>query len=101
MSAQIVLVPGWNDGAELVRTLRELGALYPYVTGVAIVPVGITRYRDKLPELKGFDSDEAGMTIDAMAELQREFIMTRGTYFARCADEFYCLAGRISRRSPL
>lgn len=94
MSAQIVLVPGWNDGEELVRTLRDLGALYPHVTGVAIVPVGITRYRDNLPELKGFDPDGAGKTIDATAELQREFFITRGTCFARCADEFYCLAGR-------
>lgn len=52
MNAQIVLCPGYNDKKELERTLEDLASLRPYVHSAAIVPVGITRYRDNLAKLK-------------------------------------------------
>jgi putative radical SAM enzyme (TIGR03279 family) len=48
VNTQLVLCPGVNDGAELERSLRELGTLYPGVQSVAMVPVGLTRYREGL-----------------------------------------------------
>src|SRR6266540_1686916 len=52
MHAQIVLCPEWNDGAQLERSVRELGHLHPGVATVAVVPVGLTRHRERLPQLR-------------------------------------------------
>src|SRR5262249_29025275 len=52
MHAQIVLCPDWNDGAHLERTVFDLHRLHPQVTTVAIVPVGLTRHRQRLPQLR-------------------------------------------------
>ena len=93
MGAQIVLVPGYNDGAELLRTLRDLVELHPQVTGVAIVPLGMTKYREGLPDLKPFDKESSRAVIEQLDILQQEFIEITGSEFARCADEFYCMAG--------
>lgn len=93
MGAQIVLVPGYNDGAELLRTMRDLVELHPYVTGVAIVPLGMTKYREGLPNLAPFNRESAKAVINQLDILQKEFIEITGTEFARCADEFYCMAG--------
>ncbi|MEN9937724.1 MAG: hypothetical protein RLZZ387_4303 [Chloroflexota bacterium] len=43
--AQIVALPELNDGAALHQSIRELGALYPIVQTIAVVPVGLTKYR--------------------------------------------------------
>lgn len=94
MNAQIVLVPGYNDGDELTRTLKDLGSLYPNVNAVAIVPLGMTKFREGLTELTPFDSKSAGEAIDVVSEFQKDFLEKHGTHFARCADEFYVMAGR-------
>jgi len=52
MHAQIVLCPGWNDGAHLERTVHELARLHPAVPTTAVVPVGLTRHRERLPDLR-------------------------------------------------
>lgn len=92
MGAQIVLVPGYNDGKELDKTLRDLAALSPWVTDVAIVPLGMTKYREGLPLLKPFDRAGAAAAIRQLNGLQKEFLETTGSIFARCADEFYVMA---------
>jgi NifB/MoaA-like Fe-S oxidoreductase len=42
---QIVALPGINDGAVLHESIRQLAALYPVVQTIAVVPVGLTKYR--------------------------------------------------------
>jgi NifB/MoaA-like Fe-S oxidoreductase len=42
---QIVALPGINDGAALHESIRQLAALYPIVQTIAVVPVGLTKYR--------------------------------------------------------
>ncbi len=42
---QIVACPGVNDSAALRQTVQELAALYPIVESIAVVPVGLTKYR--------------------------------------------------------
>src|SRR2546425_834682 len=58
--AQIVLCPDWNDGAHLERTVHELAPLHPQVATTAIVPVGLTRHRERLPSLRTLTDAEAG-----------------------------------------
>ncbi len=42
---QIVACPGANDGEVLRQSIEDLAALYPIVQSIAVVPVGLTKYR--------------------------------------------------------
>jgi len=74
MNCQVVLCPGVNDGEELRRTVYDLIELYPYVNSIAVVPVGITKYRDNLPNLKIFDKESANKTIDQIHKIQEDLL---------------------------
>ena len=94
MNCQIVLCPGINDGEELVRTLTDLGKLMPNIQSIAVVPVGLTKFREGLYPLTVFDKDGAGKTIDTIEGFQREFMEKYGTRLVFPSDEFYITAGR-------
>jgi putative radical SAM enzyme (TIGR03279 family) len=94
MHAQIVLVPDWNDGAHLERTVRELSRLHPQVSTTAVVPVGLTRYREKLPQLRTLTDAEARDLARAIGAWQREFQAALGTRFVWASDEVYLQAGK-------
>lgn len=79
--AQIVLCPGWNDGAELDRTLRDLSTFKTNLLSVAIVPVGITQFREE--KLTQVDSKVAKETIQIASKYKK----------VCCSDEFFLLAG--------
>ncbi len=91
---QIVCCPGINDGEILEQTLEDLTALAPAALSAAIVPVGVTRYREGLTNLKLFDQESAGALLDQVERLQQKYLKTIGTRFAFPSDEFYCLAKR-------
>ncbi|SHI67833.1 putative radical SAM enzyme, TIGR03279 family [Clostridium amylolyticum] len=92
MNAQIVTVPGVNNGDELIKTVEDLYKLYPNVENVAAVPVGITKYREGLAELKGFNKESAKEEIYRIKPIQQKFINEIGKPFIRLSDEFYMLA---------
>ncbi|MGH7364855.1 MAG: DUF512 domain-containing protein [Candidatus Rokuibacteriota bacterium] len=93
MHAQIVLCPDWNDGAHLARTVQELARLHPAVPTTAVVPVGLTRHRERLPSLRSVTVEEAGVLVRRIESWQREFLDTLGTRFVWAADELYLQAG--------
>jgi putative radical SAM enzyme (TIGR03279 family) len=93
MHAQIVLCPDWNDGPHLDRTVHELARLHPAVPTTAVVPVGLTRHRERLPDLRPVTPEEAGTLVRAIEVWQREFRDTLGTRFVWAADELYLQAG--------
>jgi putative radical SAM enzyme (TIGR03279 family) len=93
MHAQIVLCPDWNDGPHLDRTVHELARLHPAVPTTAVVPVGLTRHRERLPDLRTVTVEEAGTLVRAIETWQREFRDTLGTRFVWAADELYLQAG--------
>ena len=92
--AQIVLCPDWNDGPHLARTVEELAPLHPHVATTAIVPVGLTRHRQRLPALRVMSPGEAASLVDTAHGWQRAFLSTLGSRFVFLADEIYLLAGR-------
>src|SRR5438045_6269146 len=93
MHAQIVLCPDLNGGAPLERTLRELAPLHPSVATTAIVPVGLTRHRERLPALRTLTDDEARALVATVAAWQREFLEQLGSRFVFLGDEVYLQAG--------
>ena len=93
MHAQIVLCPGWNDGAHLDRTVHELARLHPAVPTTAVVPVGLTRHRERLPDLRAVTGEEARVLVQAVERWQSEFQESLGTRFVWAADELYLQSG--------
>ncbi len=92
VNAQIVLCPGENDGAELERTLTDLSSIYPSLASVAIVPVGLTKFREGLAPLRGFTKEESTAVIEQVHALQDKYLDTLDTRFAFLSDEFYVMA---------
>ncbi len=91
---QVVLCPGYNDGEYLTRTIRELAGLGPEVLSLAIVPVGLTRFRQYCHPLRTFTSAEAGAIVDEITGCQTTFRAKSGCSFVYLSDEFYLRAGR-------
>ena len=94
LNTQIVACPGLNDGEELRRTVTDLLALGESLESIAVVPVGLTRYREGLYPLRPFTPEEAAATIDLIDQLAKEDPVPREGRAVFCSDEFYLLAGR-------
>lgn len=90
---QVVLCPGINDGAELDRTLSDLASLAPYALTVALVPVGLTRYREHLYPLRPYTREEALEVVRQAEAFQKDMLDKHGTRFVFPSDEFYQIAG--------
>lgn len=88
-NAQIVLCRGLNDGDVLMKTLSDLSSLAPACSSVAIVPVGVTKYREGLPALGTFDAQQSAAVIRSVEPLQREYLERFGTRLVFLSDEWY------------
>lgn len=93
MHAQIVCIPNVNNGEELRKTIIDLYELHPYVKNIAVVPIGITKFRENLPHVDTFTNETAKNEIIMVQDLQRKFVEETGTPFVRLSDEFYLVAG--------
>lgn len=91
MHTQIVLQPELNDGDELERSIREVAAFYPHVETLAVVPVGLTKWRDKAAPVKPVDAALAAAIIAQVQRWQRKFEAEWGFPFVYLSDEFYLL----------
>ena len=94
MNCQVVACPGVNDGPALARTMEDLGQLYPAVTSVAVVPVGVTRFREGLCSIEPYTKEQAAALIDQVESFASHFMENKGTNLVWCSDEFYLIAGR-------
>ncbi len=91
LNCQIVLVPDMNDGKELEKSLSDLTKL-ENVESVAVVPVGLTKYRESLAKLRSFTKSEAENTIDIIDKYGSETLEKYGVRRVYASDEFYLLA---------
>ncbi len=94
MNGQIVLCKGVNDGNELDFSIREMMKYLPVLESVSVVPVGLTKYREKLYPLESFEKEDAEKVIDMIEHYQKEAFRQYGTHFIHASDEWYLLAGR-------
>jgi putative radical SAM enzyme (TIGR03279 family) len=92
MHSQIVVCPGINDGADLEQSINDLHGLCPSVMSLAVVPVGLTSYRNWDLELRPISKEEARKTILLVEAMQESFLADRGSRFVFIADEYYLKA---------
>ena len=92
MHTQVVLCPGINDGLELERTVSDLAGLHPAVQSLAVVPLGLTRHRGRLPQLKPVEADYARAFVATWGARAKALNKRLGEPFLFLADEFYLKA---------
>lgn len=89
---QVVLCKDLNDGAELDFTITEILKRHPHAQSLAIVPVGVTKYRRDKFLLKQFDKVSAAKIIEQVERWQQKARAEFGRTFIYLGDEFYLLA---------
>ena len=94
VNCQIVLCRNINDKDELDKTILDLGAMYPGVGSISIVPVGLTGWRQGLCELSPYDVEGSAEVVERVERLQKRFLADYDTRLAYLADEFYIMAGK-------
>jgi putative radical SAM enzyme (TIGR03279 family) len=87
---QIVVCPGYNDGAVLASTVRDLFSLGESLVSIAVVPVGLTRFR-KFP-LEGVNSEFARQICLSIGALSDRDAARHGVRRLFCSDEFFLKA---------
>lgn len=90
MHTQIVLCPGYNDGKELQKTIRDLYGFYPYVSSIAVVPVGLTIHRKTA--LKSVEKENAINAIEMIETFRKRFKKKHGDPIVYGSDELYIKA---------
>ncbi len=94
--AQVVVCPGINDGFHLETTLRDLVSFHrgqvPTVASVAVVPVGLTKFRPTADELIPVNSAKAQAVIHQVQTLQQEFQKKLKSPVVWLADEWFLIA---------
>lgn len=95
MNCQLVVCEGWNDGDELRRSLADLGALYPAVTSISVVPFCMTDHREKLTPMQPTTAQGARNLLDIVEPFADAFYQQHGTHLVWCGDEIYLKAGAI------
>ena len=94
INAQIVLCPNINDGDILDKTIQDLSNFYPYVQCIAIVPVGLGKYREGLYEIEPFNKETANKAIEQVEHWQKKFKKKLGSNLVYIADEVYIVADK-------
>jgi putative radical SAM enzyme (TIGR03279 family) len=89
---QLVIVPGFNDGPWMKQSIVDLQQLWPAVSSISIVPVGITRYHRY--GLRTHTQAEAKTVLNDIEKLQSEFRDDKGVGFVQATDEWYLVAGQ-------
>lgn len=86
LHCQIVLCPGYNDGDELKRTLEDLKQVKSIIKSIAIVPVGISKFRKE--KFKKVNKKIALETINIVEEFNKSI----KKQLAMVSDEFFIIA---------
>lgn len=96
INGQIVLCRGINDGEVLDRTIEDLSQFIPHILSLTVVPVGISKFRQHLTPLIGFDQSSAQEVVQIIEKWQKYYLSKMDTRFIFAADEFY-----IKAKQPL
>ncbi len=92
MNCQIVLCPTWNDGDNLPKTLADLFSMVPAVESIAVVPFGMTKFRQHLCPIPAFTVETARAAVEQIEAVQRWSLQANGSRIVYASDELYLLA---------
>lgn len=90
LHTQIVLIPGMNDELELSKTIKDLYRFYPHVASIAVVPVGLTKYRKT--HISPVEKAESVKTIEIIKQFRKRFKKRHGDPIVYASDELYIKA---------
>ena len=98
---QIVLCPGLNDGKSLDETIESLSRLHPRrlgiasgVLSVAVVPVGLSKFRHNLYPIHRVKSEYSRDFLTQIEGWHGKLKPELGTRFVFPSDEWFFYAGR-------
>ena len=94
VNAQIVLCPGWNDGAILEKSVEDLMGLHPGVESMAVVPAGLTKFMPTDRGMKTVAPEAARACLEQLKPFQKQALRATGVRFVYASDEMYLLAGQ-------
>ncbi|MCI0580020.1 MAG: DUF512 domain-containing protein [Chloroflexi bacterium] len=92
MHTQLVVVPGFNDGPWLERSIADLAGLWPAVHSISVVPVGLTQHHKY--GMRPHTRQEAAATLDYVESFQPLYQEKFGARIVYPTDEWYLVAGR-------
>ena len=92
MHTQVVMVADYNDGDVLQKTMEDLYSLYPAVASLAVVPVGLTKYRKNLADIQPVSQQVAYKTVKQVEQFDKKVFDKHGNHFVYCSDEMYIYA---------
>lgn len=90
---QVVFCPGINDGSHLDKTIEDLAARYPDVASLGVVPLGLTKFRQNLPDLAPVTREDCQRVLEQVHGHQDRFLASIGSRFVYAGDEFYLQSG--------
>lgn len=93
LNGQIVCCKGYNDGEELIHTIRDLSRYIPVMKSLSVVPFGMTKFREGLAQIEPFNKEDSKEIIEIITGLQEEFLKEYGTRFVYASDEWYINSG--------
>ena len=93
LHAQVVLCPGWNDGKFLEKTVEDIYSFRPNALSMSIVPVGLTKHRDGLPNLPRVTAEYARSFIPIGKQLSAKYRQENGKNFVFLSDEWFLKIG--------
>ena len=94
INGQVVLCKGFNDGAELDRTMSDIEEFLPSFKSMSIVPVGLTKFREGLQHLEPFTKEDAEKVLQQIEAKQKYYLEKYGSRIIFASDEWYLRAGR-------
>ena len=94
INGQVVLCKGFNDGAELDRTMSDIEEYLPNFKSMSIVPVGLTKYREGLQHLDPFTKEDAEKVLQQIEAKQKYYLEKYGSRIIFASDEWYLRAER-------
>jgi putative radical SAM enzyme (TIGR03279 family) len=93
LHAQVVLCPGWNDGNFLEKTIADIHSFCPNALSMSVVPVGLTKHRDGLPNLPPVTAEYARSFIPIGMQLSTKYRQEDGQNFVFLSDEWFLKIG--------
>ena len=89
LHAQVVLCPGWNDGEFLEKTVADIYSFRPNALSMSIVPVGLTKHREGLPDLPPVTAEYAQSLIPIGKQFSAKYRQENGENFLFLSDEWF------------